>query len=71
MSSAIRDYRFYAHRRELQARRRAQDRRDAARHAAFDRSAQDQHGKSERAHFCVVTASDAFRRGYEAIRWSA
>ena len=40
-----------------------------ARHRAFDLSAQDRHVKSERPHFAVVTASDAFRAGYEAIAW--
>lgn len=56
-----------AHRRDLAQRRAAQDARDAARHRAFDLSAQDQHVKSERAHFAVVTASDAFREGYDRI----
>jgi hypothetical protein len=58
-----------AHRREIAARRRVQDARDAARHRAFDLAAQDNHFKYERAHFAVVTASDAFRAGYEQIDW--
>lgn len=59
-------------RRELAARRQAQDRRDAVRHAGFDLSAQDRHMKSERAHFAVVgegtaTAQENYRRGWERI----
>lgn len=58
-----------AHRRAVQARRDAQDRRDAALHRQFDLSAQDQHHKYERFRFSIATASDAFRRGYDAIEW--
>ena len=75
MSSDIRDYRYYAHQREVAARRAGQDARDAARHAAFDLQAQDNAMKYERHHFAVVgegsrTAQDAFRSNYERIDWS-
>ena len=63
-------YADYAAQRERAAKKVAQDRRDAVRHAGFDLSAQDHHMKSERAHFAVVTASPAFRRGYTRIDWS-
>ena len=61
-----------AARRERDVRRRAQDWRDAARHADFDRSARDLHHKHDRAHFAVVgegsaTAQEAYRAGYERI----
>lgn len=61
-----------AHRREVKARRAAQDARDAARHRDFDLSAQDQHAKSERFHFAVVgegtrSAQENYRRGYDVI----
>ena len=55
--------------RERAAQRRAQDRLMAERHRAFDLSAQDHHMKYERPQFAVVTASDAFREGYDAIQW--
>ena len=41
----------------------------AARHAEFDLSAKDMHMKYERPSFIVVTASEAFRAGYETIDW--
>lgn len=71
----MRDYRFYAHRREVAARRRAQDARDAARHRAFDLAAQDLHHKHDRPSFAVVgegsrAAQDNYTRGYTAIDWS-
>ena len=62
-------YHESAHRREIAARRRVQDARDAERHRGFDLSSQDHHVKSERAHFAVVMASDAFRSGYDRIAW--
>ena len=57
--------------RDRAARKQAQDRVMAQRHRDFDRSAQDQHVKSERFSFAVVTASPAFRAGYEKIAWHA
>lgn len=36
-------------------------------HRTFDLAAQDTHVKSERPSFTVVTASKAFRQGYDAI----
>jgi hypothetical protein len=61
--------------RERATRRVAQDAMMRARHAGFDRSAQDQHMKSERAHFAVVgegtrAAQDHFRVNYARIDWS-
>ena len=61
-----------AARRERDTRRAAQDVRDAARHRGFDRSAQDLHVKSERAHFAVVGEGSAaaqarYRTAYERI----
>ena len=67
MSQPVRDYAFYQAKRELADRRRRQDARDAERHRGFDLSAQDRHVKSERPHFAVVMASDAYRTGYERI----
>ena len=63
----IRDYAFYAAQRERAVRRASQDAILDARHAAFDRSAQDRHSKSERPHFAVVTASAAFRQGWDRL----
>lgn len=68
-------YAEHAHRREIAARRKRQDARDAARHAAFDLSAQDVHMKYERPHFAVVgegsaSANENYRRHYTAIDWS-
>lgn len=60
-------YSQYGHQREVAARRRAQDARDAARHRAFDLMAQDTHHKYERAHFAVVTASEKYREGWDRI----
>ena len=57
--------------RERTAQRRTQDQIMAQRHRAFDLSAQDRHVKSERPHFAVVMAGDAYRAGYEAIAWSS
>lgn len=61
-----------AHRREVAQRRRAQDARDAARHRAFDRQAQDTTAKFERPHFAVVgegshSAQENYRMNYERI----
>ena len=39
------------------------------RHSEFDLQAQDTHMKYERPSFIVVTASEAFRAGYDAIEW--
>ena len=36
----------------------------------FDLAAQDTRMKYERPSFVVVTSSDAFRAGYDQIRWS-
>ena len=55
--------------RERAEQRRTQDQIMAHRHRAFDLSSQDTHHKYERPQFVVVTASDAFRAGYEAISW--
>ena len=57
--------------RERADRRHAQDRLMAKRHYAYDLSAQDRHMKYERPQFAVVTASAAFREGYDAIKWGA
>ncbi len=72
----MRDYRYYAAQRERDARRRAQDARDAARARAFDLSAQDRHHKYERPSFAVVgegspSAQTAYREGWERIFGSA
>ena len=40
------------------------------RHRGFDLSAQDNHMKYERPQFTVVTATDAYREGYDKIDWS-
>ena len=61
-----------AHRREIQARRRAQDARDRVQHAQFDLQAQDKTPKSARPHFAVVgegsaASQDAYRRNYDRI----
>ena len=58
-----------AHRREIRERRVKQDRRDAARHAAFDLQAQDRTPKSARHHFAVVgegsrSSQEAYRMGW-------
>ena len=53
--------------RELKANRAAQDQILAERHRGFDLSAQDNHMKYERPSFAVVTASDAFRKGWDEI----
>jgi hypothetical protein len=63
-----------AHKRERDARRAAQDARDAQRHRDFSLSAQDQHHKWERAHFSVVgegsrSANENFRSNYDRIDW--
>ena len=51
----------------LAAKRAKQDRFMAELHATLDLAAQDNHMKYERPSFTVVTASDDFRRGYDAI----
>jgi len=75
VGSHVRDYRHYAHQRDVAARRAGQDARDAARHAAFDLQAQDKTAKFERPVFSVVgegsrAAQDAFRSNYDRIDWS-
>jgi hypothetical protein len=63
----IRDYSHYQRQAELKKQRVAQDALLAERHRNFDLSAQDNHMKYERPSFAVVTASDAFRAGWDAI----
>ena len=58
-----------ARQREIAAGRAATDQIMAARHAEFDLSAQDTHMKYERPSFIVVTASEAFRAGYDLVDW--
>jgi hypothetical protein len=65
-------YAEHAHRREVAARRRAQDARDAERHRQFDLQAQDKTAKFERPSFSVVgegsrSAYDNYTRNYERI----
>jgi hypothetical protein len=67
LGSPVRDYAHYAHRREIASRRRAQDARDAALHARFDAQAGEVRMKYERKQFAVVTASEAFREGWDRI----
>lgn len=61
-----------AHRREVLARRRGADARDAEIHRAFDLMAQDRTPKSARPVFSVVgegsrTANENYLRGYQRI----
>ena len=56
-----------AHRRERDERRAVQNAILNKRHREFDLSAQDNHMKYERPSFAVVTASDAFRKGWDEI----
>ena len=58
-----------ARKRELAAQRAAQDAALRDLHRGFDLSAQDNHMKYERPSFAVVTATDAFRKGYDNIDW--
>jgi hypothetical protein len=60
-----------AKQREVKAQRAAQDNFLRRQQHAFDLSARDNHMKYERPSFAVVTASDAFRTGYDAIRWDS
>ena len=53
--------------RERATRKLGQDRFLAQQTAEFDLSAKDNHVKSERPSFIVVTASVAYRRGWEEI----
>jgi hypothetical protein len=53
--------------RERASRKLVQDRQLNQQYAAFDLSAQDNHMKYERPSFIVVTASDAYRKGWDAI----
>ena len=53
--------------RERVSRKRAQDRHMAALHRNFDQAAGDVHMKYERPSFTVVTASVAFREGWDRI----
>ena len=61
-----------AHRREVLARRKAQDARDRVRHAEFDLQAQDKTANFERPSFIVTgegshSAQEAYRQNYDAI----
>lgn len=67
MDYAVRDYAFYKHKRELKERRAVQDAAVAGLHRTFDLSAQDNHMKYERPSFIVVTASEAYRTGWDKI----
>lgn len=60
-------YADYAADRERAASKAAQDRELKKLHEGFDLSAKDNHSKSERPSFIVVTASGAFRDGWERI----
>ena len=53
--------------RERSDRKLAQDRFLGRQQAEFDLSAQDNHAKSERPSFVVVTASKAYRDGWDKI----
>ena len=53
--------------RERAASKAAQDRHLKGLHEGFDLSAKDVHMKYERPSFIVVTASEAYRSGWEAI----
>lgn len=52
---------------ELQAKRAIQDREMASFHAYLDAAATDTRHKYERPSFVVVTASEAFRRGWDEV----
>lgn len=65
MDYAVRDYAFYKHRRELKQTRLVQDAAKARLHRQFDLQAQDKTMKYERPSFIVVTASVAYRRGWD------
>ena len=67
MGNKIRDYKHYADRKELAAQRAAGDLERRELHRQFDLSAKDTHMKYERPSFAVVTASDAFRAGWDNI----
>ena len=58
-----------ARQREIVAGRAASNADMAARHAQFDLQAKDTRMKYERPSFIVVTASEAFRAGYDHIDW--
>lgn len=62
-----RDYKFFSDQRIRAARNAAQDSARNALHRQFDLSAQDHHSKSERPSFTVVTASEAYRAGWERM----
>ena len=53
--------------RERASRKLAQDKILGQQYAEFDRSAQDVHMKYERPSFIVVTASEAYRSGWDKI----
>jgi hypothetical protein len=53
--------------RERSQRKLVQDRQLHQQYAEFDLSAQDNHMKYERPSFIVVTASDAYRTGWDVI----
>ena len=58
-------YSHYAQERETVKRRAADDKRRAALHRQFDLQAQDVTMKYERPSFIVVTASEAYRKGWD------
>jgi hypothetical protein len=53
--------------RERKERRAVTDKQMAAQHALFDLQAKDNRMKYERPSFIVVTASDAYREGWDRI----
>lgn len=71
-------YAEYGAQRERAARKAAQDAELARRHAAFDLQVKDgttKRGewkgmKYERMQFAIVTASEAYRKGYDDIDWN-
>ena len=55
---------------KTRAERREKNRKTREFTEQMDLSAQDNHMKYERAHFAVVTATEAFRKGYDQIDWT-
>ena len=62
-------YEYYRNKREIKAKRAVQDSVRTELHRQFALQAQDNTMKYERPSFIVVTASEAFRAGYETIDW--
>ena len=58
-------YKDYADQRERSARKAAQDKHLRGLEREFDLSAKDNHMKYERPSFVVVTASEAYRDGWD------